>query len=243
MALSGLSGISAINAAASSLIASLVAYWRLGEASGARVDLVSAMSLTDNNTVTQATGKVGDAAQFTAANSEWLSIADNTTLSSGNIDFTIACWVYLDSKPSLCGIVGKWTITGNQQEYLISYVGGGTDRFFFVASSAGNNQTNRQASTFGAPSTGTWYLIVAWHDAAADTVNIQINNGTVDTTTGYTGGLFDSTAEFTVGRYNGTNYWDGRIDEVGIWKRVLTTNERTLLYNGGAGRTWPFDGT
>ena len=28
---------------------------------------------------------------------------------------------------------------------------------------------------------------------------------------------------------------NGRIDEVGIWKRVLTSDERTAIYNGGAG--------
>ena len=34
----------------------------------------------------------------------------------------------------------------------------------------------------------------------------------------------------------------GRIDEVGFWKRVLTSAERSLLYNGGVGLTYPFSG-
>ena len=34
----------------------------------------------------------------------------------------------------------------------------------------------------------------------------------------------------------------GRIDEVGFWKRVLTSSERSLLYNGGVGLTYPFSG-
>jgi len=31
---------------------------------------------------------------------------------------------------------------------------------------------------------------------------------------------------------------DGRVDEVGFWKRVLTAQERTNLYNAGAGNTY-----
>src|SRR3989304_4743325 len=34
----------------------------------------------------------------------------------------------------------------------------------------------------------------------------------------------------------------GRIDDVGFWKRVLTSSERSLLYNGGVGLTYPFSG-
>ena len=63
----------------------LIAYWKLDEASGTRNDSKGANHLTDNNTVTQAVGKVGNAAQFTLANSEYLSIADNADLSAGDI--------------------------------------------------------------------------------------------------------------------------------------------------------------
>ena len=34
-------------------------------------------------------------------------------------------------------------------------------------------------------------------------------------------------------------YFDGLIDEVGLWRRVLTAQERTDLWNGGAGLTYP----
>ena len=31
---------------------------------------------------------------------------------------------------------------------------------------------------------------------------------------------------------------DGRLDQVGVWKRVLTADERTWLYNSGNGRSY-----
>ena len=48
----------------------LIAFWQLEEASGVRYDSEGSNNLTDNNTVTSATGVVGDAAQFTRSNSE-----------------------------------------------------------------------------------------------------------------------------------------------------------------------------
>src|SRR3990167_8248201 len=78
---------------------SLMAYFKLDEASGTRVDSKSTNDLTDNNTVTQAVGKVANAAQFTSANSEYLSIGDTLDLSTGDIDFTISGWMYPDSHP------------------------------------------------------------------------------------------------------------------------------------------------
>jgi hypothetical protein len=76
---------------------SLVAYWRLDEASGNATDTKGSSTLTDNNTVTSAAGKISTSRQFTAANSEFLSIADNAALSTGNIDFWIGGWIYNDS--------------------------------------------------------------------------------------------------------------------------------------------------
>ena len=36
------------------------------------------------------------------------------------------------------------------------------------------------------------------------------------------------------------NEFEGEIDELGIWSRVLTADEVTELWNGGAGITYPF---
>lgn len=228
---------------ASSLLTSLVAYWKLEEASGTRVDATGrGNDLTDNNTVTQATGIVGNAAQFTAANSEYLSHADNADLSTGNVDFTVAAWVYLDSKPaSVMGFVTKGSGgSTTNAEYSLQYLNT-SDRFRLVVFDGGSNAGAAVANNLGSPSTSTWYFVVAWHDSVADTVNIQVNNGTVNSSA-YTFGSWDSTEPLWIGR-SSSGYQNGRIDAVGFWKRVLTAGERTSLYNGGAGLQYPFPGT
>lgn len=216
---------------------SIVAYWDLDEASGTRVDDPGANDLTDNNTVTSNTGIISNAGQFTAANSEYLSRSDNTDLSTGNIDFTFVAWAYLDSKGANRSIVSKYSSSANR-EYNV-YYGTTADRFIFEVSNDGTAVTTVTANNLGIPATSTWYFVVAWHDATNDTLNIQVNNGTVDSVS-YSAGVFDSTAPFMIGARNGAMFWNGRIDEVGFWKRTLTAGERTQLYNSGAGCTYNF---
>jgi len=54
----------------------------------------------------------------------------------------------------------------------------------------------------------------------------------------------DSAGNFTLGAiYSGgtpEGFFDGMIDEVGVWSRLLTSDEVTTLYNAGAGLSYPF---
>lgn len=218
---------------------SLVAYWKLDEASGSRTDSFGANTLTDNNTVTQAVGKISNAAQFTAANLESLSIVDNAALSMGDIDFTITAWVYLDTKQAFNTAVGKWNnVTGPAREYLLFYRNS-TDRFEFIVSNDGTAQIIATANTLGSPSLGTWYFVACWHDSVANTINIQVNNGAVDSTA-HTTGVLNGNSPFRLGAVESGLYHDGRVDEVGIFKRVVGAGDLAAIYNGGAGLPYPF---
>jgi hypothetical protein len=222
----------------SSLLTSLVAYWKLDEASGTRNDSVGANHLTDNNTVMSTTGKVGDAADLVRANSESLSIADNAALSVGDIDFTVGAWVKFNlngaSFPSTFHLVSK--TGGSADEYWLESDG---YNFRFRVYAGGNLYSATEAITVVS---GTWYYLVGWHDATANTVNLIVNNGT-PTSTSTTGAVPDnSNSSFNIGRYgSGVFYDDGQVDEVGLWKRLLTSDERTELYNSGNGKTYPFN--
>lgn len=223
---------------AQSITDNLVAWWALDEESGTRYDAHGANDLTDVNTVTFDTGIIGNAAQFTAANSEYLTIDDNAALSSGDIAFTIAIWAYLDNKSESSNpLVWKWTAAGAQSEYYIRYVLS-SDTFGFSVSDDGTNENTIAADSLGGVSTGTWYFVVAWHDPSADTINIQIDNGIVDSASHNTG-LYDSTSVFNLGATSVlTKLWDGRQDNAAIFKEVLSADQKTCLYNSGAGRAY-----
>lgn len=183
-------------------------------------------------------GFTPQAAQFTAANSEYLSIADNTALSMGDIDMSMGCWVRLDSTPAAgntMGIMGK-AAAGDLEYWLQVDNTGGTIRFQFRVRNTGDTTTTTvTASTFGTPTTGTWYFVQAYHDATANTIGIAVNNGAFDTAS-TSGGIRDGTAPFEIGRHTGGNYLDGRIDAAFVAKEVLTAADWTYLYSSGNGR-------
>lgn len=213
------------------LLDQCVGYWRLEEASGPRADSAGANTLTDNNTVTQGVGKVGFAGQFTAANAEYLSIADNAALSMGaGVQFTVAAWVFGNTFSSSSPIVAKFG--GPSYEYMMDTAGSPSAVPRIWIGSTGFPH----ASGFVA---GGWHLVIAWYDGA--TANTQLDNGAV-TSTAHIVDAPDGTSEFRIASRGDTaQYWDGRLDEVGVWKRVLTAPERTQLWNGGAGFN-PFTG-
>lgn len=213
----------------------LEAYWRLEEASGNRADAFGANTLTDNNTVTQdASGKQGSCALFTAANSEYLSIADNAALSTGDIDFTAWAWVKFTTAPaSNMGILSKYGGAGNREWSMQKT---SANRLAFQVSNDGTAQVSATDSSVTVTA-GVWYLIIGWHNSVANTISIQYNNNT-PVSTAHTTGVFDSANAFNIGRFGGSFYLDGVVDEVGFIKRLLSAAERTWLYNSGNGRSY-----
>jgi prepilin-type N-terminal cleavage/methylation domain-containing protein len=218
---------------------SLSAYWKLNEVSGSRADSKGSTALTDNNTVTSIAGKKDNAAVFAKANIEFLSAADNADISTGDINYSLAGWFYLASEANYGTLIAKYLI-GTNREYWLGY-DPAVDRItWYVYDAAGTRIGFVASNNFGALTTGTWYFVYAEHNATNNTVSISINNGTLDTaaTTGPAG---DSTATLFIGNDSpsvGTDAYDGRLDEFGFWKRALTAQERTDLYNGGIGNTY-----
>jgi hypothetical protein len=218
------------------LLQQLVAHWRLDETSGPRADAHGASPLTDNNTVAGGTGKLGGAAQFTRANSEYLSAADSAGLSVPATSYTWALWANLDSVAHAEQfLVHKFGANGG---YRLRHHGGNA-RFEAQHRDSGGGVTQVNSAA-GAWSTGTWYFLVFWFDAAAGTLNLQVNDGSVASAAGV-GAAGDDTAGLYLGSEDGTgHYADGRLDSVSFWKRTLTAAERTALYNAGAGLDYPF---
>lgn len=209
---------------------SAVANWKLDETSGTRFDSVGSNDLADNNTVASATGMFGNAADFEASNLEYLSITDNTDLSAGDIDILFRWWMKLETSANVQ--VFSKDNEGGQREYGAYTTGGSVLRFYIFDPS--NNFVEVGAATFGALSTGVWYLVHAWHDSVSNRIGISINGGVADTVS-HSAGVKDGTADFWIGRL-GTTYYDGLIDDVVLIKNyILTSGQRALDYNSGAG--------
>jgi hypothetical protein len=231
-------------ATGSSLLTSLVASWKLSDLTDATG---RGNTLTNNNSATFNTGKIGNAAYFTAASSQFLSRAGSSAdVKMGDIDFTIGFWAYLSTYPSTGNayqLVTKDVDTpANSRDYDVDFLtdGGGAKHVRFYINGGGTILVEDLSNI---PSTGTWFCLIAWHDATANTVNISVNNNTpVSATTSGTAPE-DSSAEFRIGAraYSGfEGYLDGRVDNVNLWKKVLSAGERTEFYNSGSGVEYPF---
>lgn len=178
-----------------------------------------------------------DSSMIRAANldgvNESLSRADNASLSTGDIDYWVCAWVNFDVLPGsgFPGIICKDS-GGTNREYNLAYIAA-TARFQFNVWDGATTQRGAvDANALGVPVTGTWYFIIAWHDATANTVNIQVNNGTVNSaaTTGATG---DGTGPFHIGSIGSSNFMDGKVQCPAFGKAVPSSADRTTLYNSG----------
>jgi hypothetical protein len=211
---------------------SLESYWALDEASGVRVDSVvaTANDLTDNNTVASTTGVHNLAGQFVQGNTERLTHIDSSSLRVGVADFTFAFWYRRDADT---GNNTAPLAKGTQQDYTFDTNPNSNTGIRFYTSNGGGFPI---AAWGSALTLGTWYYIVGWRNGAAQTLNIQVNNGTA--VSAATGAIVDgdTATAFSIGAFgSGASATTSSIDEVGFWKRVLTAQERTDLYNGGTG--------
>jgi hypothetical protein len=205
------------------LLNTLISYWKLDEASGTRNDSQGTNHLSDSGSVPSFAGKINNAASFTGPGQS-LTIASNASLQVTS-DFTFSAWVNLSSLGSgfQC-IVGK--TAGGAADYLMLYDPASLGLLF----QAGG--VNATSGLLGA--TSTWYHIVGWFDSTDNKARVRIN----DTTTfvsSTAGTLTQSAGAFGIGGVTGIPDVLGLIDEVGFWKRKLTAQEITALYNGGAG--------
>lgn len=207
----------------------LISYWSLENVN----DSHGSNNLTNNNTVTFVTGKVANAGNFVSASSQYLSIANNTSLEAGDIDFTWAGWVYLTNTAAARTIMAKWG-AGADGDYRLQFITAGTTFQFAVRNAA--NSATVTATWSASVSAATWYYVVVRHDATANIISISVNAGT-PVTAALTGGTRVSANGFALGALNtGATFHNGGLDEAGWWKRYLADAELTDLYNGGAGR-------
>mgnify|MGYP001066256040 CR=1 FL=1 len=229
-------------AARSSLLNGLVAYWKMDESSDGsgqveRADSgPNAFTLTDYNTTPSGTGIVSSGAAFASANSEYLGRVDDAKLRTGAAVF-FDFWVKRASLATQA-ILSKGDTANTTGEFVV-YLTNAPSFVFRLRTTAGNQNLTLN----GGPNTNVWTYYYCYYDAGAGKIYAGMNNGAVQelaiSGTPYTGNgsLYVGGQLYNAGV---TNFFNGLIDEVGVWDRILTTAEITARYNGGAGLTYPF---
>lgn len=211
------------------------AFWKLA-------DLVDATgranTLTNNNTVTFGAGKIANAATLNGL-SNYLSRAatSGSDLDVSGGSFAFAGWWKPTGDALSSGqvpLLVSCTPTGRNNYRL--YTDGGNVAMKMYGEFNGE-WDNVEASTPNVLALNTWAFVVAWYDWDAQRLYVQVNNGTIYSADSWLRPGYTADSQFNLAYDTGEdNYWQGQIDAVGVWKRVLTAAEREYLYNAGTGR-------
>jgi len=221
----------------------LEGYWRLGEATGTTRydDSKNGVHLTSNNGVSQQVGMVNNCSGFVSASTQYLSAANTNQLQFLlSTPFTLAAWVKLTNNATTQTLVSKFTASPFRG--YMTYVQAGKFKVVLYSTSTASKILAANAVITNA----VWHFLVGTHDGTGTTNGLKVwVDGTNDTTAVPTtaGTLTDinNTAEFNVGVYGSSiSPANGLIDEVGVWSRVLTTNEIGKLYRSGLGTHFPW---
>ncbi|HLC93643.1 MAG TPA: LamG domain-containing protein, partial [Patescibacteria group bacterium] len=197
--------------------------------SGNTLDLaITAATLTNS-------GKFGKALNLDGTD-DYASITDNAVLSITD-SLSLSAWIYRDNTSREEMILGKWNET-SQRSYIL-YVSSG-DLLVFGVSVDGAPGVAVNSSTVTL-SSGQWYHVAATFDPTTQTGAVYVNGKLANSSDTNISSIYDSTATFYIGENTGagvTNDFDGKIDEVKIFRSALTADQVKLLYNQSFASSW-----
>ncbi len=238
----------------STLANGLDAYWKLDETGRdydpSRFSFVDRHPLYVNNgpTLFSAPGKIGNALllspnpQIFQGWSTLTNIGTINRLANANRTFTIGAWInlgHLGGSRLLHAKTYDGTVSSGPT-WTLRHRGGVINRFSFTIQTADGVDHEVRADSFGAPEISTWYFVTGTFDPVSKELSLRINAGKPDSVTvsgTARGGNLNSyypqgSDDITVGPGKGH-----KIDEFGIWSRVLTPQEISALYRSGEGQT------
>lgn len=226
-----------------SLLTNLVAYYKLdgnaNDSTGSHNGSISGATYTSS-------GKILGAYLFDGSNDYISTFSPNF----GSSSFSISFWFKTSTSQSEKYMIGEYGTTSGISYYVLrigqNVSNMGTNKLSILLRSSANEAVFSAAVSSGAINDG------AWHHA------VIIVNRTTNQVIGYVDGTNTLTASrYFAGNFNGSlatmylgaqhyptgtidGYWNGYLDEVAFWDKILTTDEIASLYNNNSGFSYPF---
>ena len=222
------------------IITDLVSYYSMDESSdgsGAvtRVDSEGSNDLTDVSNAPSGTGKISNGIDLNGTN-EYLHKASGFDTITG--DFTISLWVEPD-------------VYATKEEYLVNFGYNNSNSLLFVYYNVSGTYYIHTLIVTGGSLTvyrtddvltgNEWNFLAIVRDGTV--LYTYLNGALVHTHTNVSTVSFDSGVldiGWATPRNKAGTYFNGIIDEVGIWDRALDSDEISDLYNSGDGFAYPF---
>lgn len=225
-------------------------WWKMNECGGSSVSRVDSIGTADltasivSGTISCTAGIVGNAALATGASVDLQTTS--TELIYFNNGLTIFGWCYMNHA------------LGGANNLFMDYEllsGGAADRLrmflIYPASEANSMSAIIQEQVSGTPTvTGTWpnhgyrqwMFFIITHNGASGSLTLELKT---TSPTAHHLIITTPTNWIPAAHNNGRIFFyggpDNRLfDECGLIYRILTQAEKDFLWNGGAGRSWPF---
>jgi hypothetical protein len=189
------------------------------------------------NGTTYGTGIINNGFSFDGVN-DTVDFGNNLDF-DGSTPFTVSCWVNPNNVTSTQVPLAKAKNTIDYEGYWFLIING---KMNFILSSGINANDWVRVENSITLSTSTWYHCIMTYDGSksASGLKVYVNNSLntqniiKDTLTG----SISNTRSFKLGARDNGFFYNGIIDEVGIWDRVLSESEVTELYNSGNGKQY-----
>jgi len=192
-----------------------------------RADVLGVYDLTDNNTVPSIAGIIGNAAHFTAAESEYLSTPAPALFAAGDIR-TVTFWYYMTAdggNPSL------WQVANNP---------GDVGRALIYVSGTAPNKTITMYANGGGTTSAGFFGLNEWHQVVYTFDGVNSHKLYVDTVLRATRTVTDGggATNMFFGT-SGAGFHNGYIDEGYVFSDFKDTDWILDMHNSGAGRSYP----
>lgn len=208
------------------LTTGIIGYWKMEDAT----EFLEGYPVA-NTDVSFIAGKVNNCGDFNGTTAKF--VMSNQTPYNVTSNFSWSFWMNGDAFTGGPVLLSKFN--ASNQSFYFQF--DSANNFRFATSSNGTTQSNGDIPW--TPSTSTWYHVVATYTASSNTVQLFVNTASQGTSSTATISIFAGTSAIDFGQYNGGggNFFDGKLDEIGFWNKVLSTVEISDLYNGGSGQT------
>jgi pimeloyl-ACP methyl ester carboxylesterase len=210
----------------------------MDEVLGMRADVVGGNDLMPTLGISTSTGIIKGAAKLSALEADKLTVEDSKQSGldfSG--DFSTSVWIKSTGYGSGDGqiLFSKWQHTINNQYHV--YISN-TDIALLIAGEC-TDYAYIGKSWPHTISANQWHHLIFVYNATQGSAEVYADGVSLGVLSGFPTSVADCSAEFTVGArqdsLSKSYYFDGLIDELGIWNRVLTPEEVARLYNNGVG--------
>lgn len=218
------------------LLDGAISFWKFDENAGS----VVADNVRTNNGLWEGTlgsqwttGLIGSGGNFNGTDND-VKILHNANLVP-TAGITVAIWL----KPDATQVAFSSPISKNNEFYFENF-GDTTNVYRFTVLINSVEQNSGYTAALG---TTSFSLLLGTYEQSTGYHAIYVNNSLANSAT-HVGNyaLTGGTNDLYIGNRTGfSRQFKGVIDSVGIWNRVLTSSERTLFYNNGAGLQYPFN--